>query len=65
MPKLPEALARYGGMAVQMGITIGLGAWGGRFLDARWGLTFPMCTLLGLFLGLTLAFLGVMSRLKE
>lgn len=31
-----EAYARYSGLAVQMGVMIFLGVWGGQRLDQRW-----------------------------
>jgi F0F1-type ATP synthase assembly protein I len=64
MPKLPEALARFGGLAFQMAVPIGLCAWGGRLLDDYWALQEPWLTIAGLFLGLTLAMLGVWSRFR-
>ncbi|MBI1192126.1 MAG: hypothetical protein GC205_02975 [Bacteroidetes bacterium] len=45
-----DAYARYSGMALQMGITIFLGVWGGQKLDLLWHTTpwlSVLCSLLG------------------
>ncbi|MGA1665613.1 MAG: AtpZ/AtpI family protein [Bacteroidia bacterium] len=65
MPKPLDGLARYGGLAVQMALPLVLGAWMGSKLDLRWGFSQPYGTLLGLILGLFVAFAGVWSRLKN
>jgi F0F1-type ATP synthase assembly protein I len=65
MPKLPEALARFGGLAFQMAVPIGVGAWIGRLLDARWAMAQPWCTIAGLLVGLTVAMLMVWSRFRS
>lgn len=65
MPKLPEALARYGGLAFQMAIPIGAGAWIGHFLDERWATVQPWWTIAGLLVGLTMAMLLVWSRFRS
>ena len=41
-----NAYARYSGMAVQLGVTIGLGAYLGRSLDQYFGLERPLLTAL-------------------
>lgn len=45
-----DAYARYSGLAVQMGVTIFLGVWGGQQLDQRWG-TDPWLAVTGSLLG--------------
>lgn len=65
MPKPLDGLARYGGLAVQMALPMVLGAWLGSKLDLRWGFNQPYGTLMGLILGLFVAFAGVWSRLKN
>ena len=65
MPKRLEGLARYGGLAVQMALPIAVGAWLGSVMDHRQGTSKPYWTLLGLLIGLVLAFAGVWSRLKD
>ena len=54
----PNQLMRFSGMAVQMGVTIGLGAWGGSVLDAKYQTEKPLWTiglsLLGVFISLYL-----------
>jgi len=65
MPKLPDDLARYGGLAFQMAIPIGLGAWVGRILDARWEMAQPWWTIAGLLVGLTVAMMVVWSQFRS
>ncbi len=65
MPKRLEGLARYGGLAVQMALPIAVGAWLGSVMDRRQGTSRPYWTLLGLLVGLVMAFAGVFSRLKD
>ena len=54
----PNQLLKFSGMAVQMGATIGLGAWGGSYLDAKYQTEKPLWTvslaLLGVFISLYL-----------
>jgi ATP synthase protein I len=54
----PNQLLRFSGMAVQMGATIGAGAWGGSLLDAKYQTEKPLWTLslslLGVFISLYL-----------
>lgn len=51
-----EAALRYSGMAFQLAILIGLGAYIGQRLDARQGGERPWFTILGVFLGLIIGF---------
>lgn len=56
--KKSNQLLRFSGMAVQMGVTIGAGAWGGSLLDAKYQTEKPLWTiglsLLGVFISLYL-----------
>ena len=65
MPKLPDALAQYGGLAFQMAVPIGLGAWIGHELDARMVLDRPWLTIAGLLLGLMMAMMLVWYRFRS
>lgn len=65
MPKRLEEIARYGGLAVQMALPIAVGAWLGSLVDRQLGPSRPYWTLVGLLVGLFLAFTGVWSRLKD
>jgi F0F1-type ATP synthase assembly protein I len=49
-----DAYARYSGMAVQMGLTIFLGVWGGQKLDSLWQ-TAPWLSVFGSLLGVCAA----------
>jgi F0F1-type ATP synthase assembly protein I len=50
-PKKPfDAYARYSGLAVQMGVSIFLGVWGGQQLDRLWN-TDPWLSVAGSLLG--------------
>ena len=52
-----DSMAKYSGMAFQMGITIALGVWGGIKLDEKFPITkFPVFTV-------TLSFLSVFAAL--
>lgn len=57
--KQPNLWFRFSGMAIQMGVIIGLAAWGGQKLDQRTGNNTPVYTivlsLLGIFAALYLA----------
>lgn len=44
--KLPNAILKYTGMAVQMAVTIMLGVFGGRKLDAYYEMETPIFTLI-------------------
>jgi F0F1-type ATP synthase assembly protein I len=48
-----------------MALPIAVGAWLGSVMDRRQGTSKPYWTLLGLLVGLFLAFAGVWSRLKD
>lgn len=65
MPKLPDALARYGGLAFQMAIPIGAGAWIGHLLDLRWAMVQPWWTIFGLLGGLVIAMVLVWSQFRS
>ena len=56
--KGPNKFMVFAGMAVQMGVTIGLGAWGGQQLDAKYQTEKPYwsiaLSLLGVFISLYL-----------
>ena len=49
-----DAYARYSGMAVQMGVTIFLGVWGGQKLDTLFD-TNPWLSVIGSLLGVGIA----------
>ncbi|WP_258358842.1 AtpZ/AtpI family protein [Moorella sulfitireducens] len=59
--------ARYANMAFSFGVTmtaaILLGLYGGLWLDRRWG-TSPLFLLLGVFLGIGVAFRSILSELR-
>lgn len=59
-----SALARYGGLGLQMAGIIGLGVWGGIWLDGRLG-TAPWLTVGLLLLSVGLAFYQVVRSLRE
>ncbi len=65
MPKLPDALARYGGLAFQMAFPIALGAWVGNMLDSQMVMSQPWWTIAGLLLGLFMAMILVWSRFRS
>lgn len=56
------AALRLLGVGFFVSVSIMLGVLGGRWLDERWG-TSPVLTLVGLFIGLVMAFLGVYEML--
>jgi hypothetical protein len=49
-------------MAVQMGVIIALGAWGGTKLDQRLGFKTPICTLV---LTLAAVFIAIYLSIKD
>ena len=61
--------ARFSGMAVQMGVTIGLGAWGGSKLDEVYQIESKLFTivlsLLGIAAGLYLVLKEIIKMQKE
>ncbi len=62
-PKKPlNDYARYSGMAVQMGVIIALGAWGGTKLDAYFGFKTPVITLV---LTLLSVFIAIYLSIKD
>jgi len=44
--KKSNSILRFSAMAIQMGVTIGLGAWGGTVLDERAGNKKPVYTII-------------------
>jgi ATP synthase protein I len=57
-----QAALRFIGVGWFVAISILLGVWGGLWLDAKLG-TAPIMVLVGLFLGLAVAFYGVYRML--
>lgn len=51
-PPRDDGLARYGALGLQFATSVGLLAWGGHWLDDRWGTT-PWLLLCGASLGFT------------
>jgi F0F1-type ATP synthase assembly protein I len=49
-PRRDDGLSRYGALGVQFAASVGLLAWGGHWLDSRWG-TSPWMLLVGACLG--------------
>jgi hypothetical protein len=45
-PKQPKSFLKYGNLAIQMGVIIGLGAWGGKKLDVHYGTSKPYYTII-------------------
>lgn len=67
-PGNTNAILRFSGMAVQMGITIGGGIWLGRWLDRRLSTTKPWFTLSLALLAVIVAMYNVirdLNRLKS
>ena len=58
-----EAALRFIGVGWFIGICIVLGIWGGLWLDNKLGTT-PVFIIVGLLLGLTIAFYGVYRMIK-
>lgn len=56
---------QFSGLAVQMGILIGGGAWLGMKLDQRYGFEKPWLTILGVFLGITISFYSLFKSIKS
>ncbi len=44
-PKQPNPFLKYGNLAMQMGLVIGLGAWGGKKLDIHYHTSKPYYTI--------------------
>jgi len=53
--------AEFAGLGLQMGATLGLGAWFGHWLDTRWGTT-PWLTIGFVFLGAGAAFYSIYRK---
>lgn len=60
-----SALARYSGIAVQMLAIIGLGAWGGVWLDGHLHTKMPWFTIGLTLAGVTLAMVQVIRAARE
>ncbi|MBK9283288.1 MAG: AtpZ/AtpI family protein [Sphingobacteriaceae bacterium] len=54
-PKQPNPYIKYSNIAVQMALTIGLSAWGGKKLDEHYQNAKPICTILLSLFGITAA----------
>jgi hypothetical protein len=53
--KPPNLFFKYGNMAIQMGVVIGLSVWGGQKFDERAGNKTPVYTIVLSLLGIVLA----------
>ena len=49
-PRRDDGISRYGALVLQFAASVGLGAWGGHWLDGRLG-TNPWLLITGAFLG--------------
>jgi len=58
-----QAALRFIGVGWFIGICIVLGVWGGLWLDNKFGTT-PIFIIVGLLVGLTIAFYGVYRMIK-
>lgn len=54
-PKPPKAFFKYSNMALQMGLVIGLAAWGGQRLDQHYNSRKPVFTIACSLLGIAIA----------
>jgi F0F1-type ATP synthase assembly protein I len=54
-PKQPNQFIKYSNLAIQMGVTIGLGAWGGSKLDEHYQNKTPVFTIILSLLGIAAA----------
>ncbi len=54
-PNPPNPYLKYGNMALQMGVIIGLGAWGGKKLDEHFGTSKPYYTIVLSLLSIAIA----------
>ncbi|MBI2723053.1 MAG: AtpZ/AtpI family protein [Bacteroidetes bacterium] len=54
-PKQPNPFLKYSNLALQMGVTIGLGAWGGNKLDQHYKNSTPVFTIVLSLLGIAAA----------
>ena len=57
-----DAYARFSGIAIQMGVIIFLGVWGGQQLDNRWETT-PWLSVVGSLLGVSAALYLIIKEL--
>ena len=61
-----RAYAKYSGLAIQMGLTIGFFAWLGTYLDEKYQMEKPLLTLalslFGIFMSLYVVLKGVLKR---
>ncbi len=51
-PNRPDSFLKYGNMALQMGVVIGLSAWGGKKLDVYFHNNTPVFTIVLSLLGI-------------
>lgn len=62
----PNPYIKYSGLAMQMGVLIGLGAWGGQWLDSHYNNQTPVWTIVlclsGVFLSLYLLIRGFIQQ---
>jgi hypothetical protein len=64
-PKQPNPLFKYGNLAIQMGLIIGIGAWGGKKLDEHYQTSEPYYTIvLSLFAIVTALYLVLKDFIK-
>ena len=61
----PDRFARYGSLAVQMGLIIGLSCWGGMKLDEKFDIKSSLFTIILSLLGLGAAFYVVFRDLTR
>lgn len=54
-PKQPNLFFKFSGMAIQMGVVIGLSAWGGHKLDAYFQNSKPVLTIVLSLSGIAIA----------
>ena len=55
---------RYSTLGIEMAVIIGAAVWGGVALDRKRGSAFPLFTLLGAALGLTVAVIRLVRGMK-
>lgn len=62
----PNSYVKYSGLAMQMGVLIGLGAWGGQWLDKYYSNQTPVWTIVlcltGVFVSLYLLIRGFINQ---
>jgi len=54
-PKQPNLFLKYSNLAIQMGVVIGLSAWGGQKLDEKYKNSTPLFTIILSLLGIAAA----------